>query len=164
MAERADPIVKDLLGLNQLDALVDGCTTLSQEPTRNLVPEYRRRRQGFERTLSEASLLANEPFQIGSEQVRRHWLGLRQTCLLPPSETADGFDLSVIGEHLRHMTADSALIEATPASDRAGASRAWGAIWPERCGMRPSGLSWSQRNNLPESLPKNGREKIPAQN
>jgi exonuclease SbcC len=122
--------VKDLLGLNQLDALVDGLHDAGHKSrTRNLVPEYRSFETRIERTLSEASLLANELSKL--DQSRSEALaGLRQTfALLPPSETADGFDLSVIGEHLRTLTADSALIEATRRqTELRSLSRAWGAL------------------------------------
>jgi exonuclease SbcC len=119
--------VKDLLGLNQLDALVDGLHDAGHKSrTKNLVPEYRSFETRIDRTSSEITLLTNDLSKIEnswSEALN----GLRGIfTVLFPNESADHLDLVVLGERLGRLSSDNALVDASKRQTELRAiSRAW---------------------------------------
>ncbi len=106
--------VKDLLGLNQLDALVDGLHDAGHKSrTKTLVPEYRAFEARIERTTQDIAQLTSELSELNQS---------RATVLAPlnlalaalfPGETPDSFDLATIGGRLRALSSDNSLVEET---------------------------------------------------
>lgn len=122
--------VKDLLGLSQLDALVDGLHDAGHKSrTKNLVHEYRSFETRIERKTSEISLQT-----IDLSRIEASWSealdALRETfTALFPGEAVDGVDLSAIGERLGKISSDSALLDASRRqTELRGILRAWLAL------------------------------------
>jgi DNA repair protein SbcC/Rad50 len=106
--------VKDLLGLNQLDALVDGLYDAGHKArTKTLVPEYRAFETRIERTTQDIAQLTSELSELNRN---------RATVLAPlnialstlfPGETPDSFDFGTVGDRLLALSSDNGLVEAT---------------------------------------------------
>jgi exonuclease SbcC len=106
--------VKDLLGLNQLDALVDGLHDAGHKSrTKTLVPEYRAFETRIERTTQDIAQLTSEISELNQN---------RATVLAPLNvalaalfldEALDSFDIGTVGDRLRALSSDNGLVEAT---------------------------------------------------
>ncbi|MFK0278618.1 AAA family ATPase [Ensifer sp. NPDC090286] len=106
--------VKDLLGLSQLDALIDGLHDAGHKArTKNLVPEYRAFESRIERTDQEIALLRIE--LATQDKTRAEELGKVYSALnaLLPKEPSDGFDLEDLTALLGNVGTESVAVEAT---------------------------------------------------
>lgn len=106
--------VKDLLGLSQLDALIDGLHDAGHKArTKNLVPEYRAFESRIERTDQEIALLRAE--LATQDKTRTEELGKVHAALneLLPDEPSDGFDLENLTALLGNVGTEGVAVEAT---------------------------------------------------
>jgi exonuclease SbcC len=105
--------VKDLLGLNQLDALVEGLHDAGHKSrTKTLVPEYRAFETRIERTNQDIVQLTSEISELN--QSRAKDLASLNAALaeLFPDETPDSFDVGTVGGRLLALSSDNGLVEA----------------------------------------------------
>lgn len=105
--------VKDLLGLDQLDALVDGLHDAGHKSrTKTLVPEYRSFETRIERATTENTQLTQELSNLDASRAVA-FAGLSEAfAALFPDEPIAGLPVSVVGERLRSLSTDSALLDA----------------------------------------------------
>jgi DNA repair protein SbcC/Rad50 len=122
--------VKDLLGLNQLDALVEGLHDAGHKGrTKNLVPEYRTFEERVERTELEITQFTDELGELDSNRqttmarLSAAWLALFE------DEPLATTDLNAVGERLRALASDTSLIEVTRRqTELRSLARAWGSL------------------------------------
>ncbi|UXS53041.1 AAA family ATPase [Agrobacterium tumefaciens] len=106
--------VKDLLGLSQLDALIDGLHDAGDKRrTRNLIPEYRAFEDRIARADEEITLLNTE--LATQDKSRAEQAGKVQTALnaLLPNETLDGLALESLANRLGNAGTEAVAVEAT---------------------------------------------------
>lgn len=104
--------VKDLLGLSQLDAMIDGLHDAGHKSrTKTLVPEYRAFETRIEQTTQEIAKLNSEIFELN--QTRATVLASLNVALVAlfPGETPESFDLGTVGDRLRAVSNDTELVE-----------------------------------------------------
>lgn len=106
--------VKDLLGLKQLDALIDGLHDAGDKRrTKNLIPEYRAFESRIERADEEIALLNAE--LATQDKSRAEQFGKIQTALsaLLPNDPLDGFDLENLANRLGNAGTEAVAVQAT---------------------------------------------------
>jgi exonuclease SbcC len=105
--------VKDLLGLNQLDALVDGLHDAGHKSrTKMLVPEYRAFETRIERTTQDIAQLTSELSELNQSRAKDLASLNGALAALFPSETQDSFDVGTVGDRLGALSSDNGLVEA----------------------------------------------------
>jgi exonuclease SbcC len=106
--------VKDLLGLNQLDALVEGLNDAGdRRRTRNLVPEYRSFENRVKRIEEDAKQLIEELAGLDSQRVPEFERLTAALRTLFGDDTDLGSDLRSAEQRLQSLSTDSDLLQAT---------------------------------------------------
>jgi|UPI000566CBCA exonuclease SbcC len=106
--------VKDLLGLSQLDALIDGLHDAGHKArTKNLVPEYRAFESRIEQTDQEIELLKAELATQDKNRADQVEIIRAASKVLLPDEPLDRVDLENLVARFRNDGVDVATVEAT---------------------------------------------------